>query len=98
MISFYFGETVIIELEVRNPKTNELFNPATFVRLSVYDDPNGACVDNADMTRDSTGLFHYDFNCAPGCNGEHIVIVTIKDGTRTTIETASFVIEKTRCD
>jgi uncharacterized protein YfaS (alpha-2-macroglobulin family) len=90
---FQRAETVICSAEVKTA-AGVLTSPATSMKVAI-NGPTGASVVAATaMTLDGVGLYHYDY--APATDallGTYQVKYTAVDGTRTTIQSDSFVLE-----
>lgn len=92
MAKFDVGETVIASIEVRND-AGTLVDPATSMKITIMDKNKAAVVNNVDMTKDSTGKYHYDCQTAGYIDGKYDVSYKATDGTRITIERQSFELE-----
>ena len=94
MAKFDIGETVICSCEVKNT-SGTLVDPATSMKIVIKQiKPNySIIVSSTDMTRDSTGKYHYDFDSAGKSDGEYQAIYTATDGSRVTIEKDIFNLE-----
>ena len=94
MANFDIGETVICSIEVRNA-AGTLVDPSTSMQIAIdWIKPNfGNIITATNMTKDSTGKYHYDFASAGKQAGSYQVIYTATDGTRITIEKETFSLE-----
>ena len=94
MATLDLGETIICSVEIRSD-AGTLVDPATSVKIMIDRiKPNFANVVVAtDMTKDSTGKYHYDYQTATAIAGEYEVTYTATDGTRITIEKDSFTLD-----
>ncbi len=96
-MTFQKGGTIICSVEVSN-STGALVDPNsdyTHMKITIKDDSGGTMVDNTAMTRDSTGLYHYDFqtNSASIKRGTFFVQYDATDGTRISSVKDTFRIE-----
>ena len=93
MASYQRGETVILSCEVKDSNGNYA-DPATSMTVTVKD-PNGTVVVNeAPMTRDSLGKYHYDYTSPTTTPlGTYQVRFKATDGSRITIGPTTFVLE-----
>lgn len=93
MATFQIGETVVCEIEVKD-SDGTLTNPADSMTISIYDPQNTAVVTDGNMTKDSTGCYHYDYlSASTALHGEYRVRYTADDGTRITIGIDTFRLE-----
>ena len=84
-MAFHTGETVICSIEVKN-ESGVLVDPATSMKITITDNRNGVEVNDQNMTKDSTGMYHYDWNSSVNAPvGIYKIIYTAVDGTRTSI-------------
>jgi len=84
-MAFHVGETVICSIEVRDAD-GDLADPATSMKITITNNQNGIEVDAQAMTKDSTGLYHYDWTSAATAPlGVYYIIYTATDGTRVSI-------------
>ena len=83
---FHVGETVICSIEVRD-SDGALADPATSMNITITDNTNGIEVDDQAMSKDGTGLYHYDWNTsADAALGIYYITYTATDGSRISIE------------
>lgn len=95
MAVFEIGETVICSVEVKN-SAGTLVDPATSMKIGIdQTKPALASIiaDTTDMTKDSTGKYHYDFQSSSTTKGDYRVTYKATDGTRVTIEKETFTLE-----
>lgn len=85
--------TVILEIEVYN-QSNQLVDPATSMKITVNNSSvNRIEVDSADMVKDSTGKYHYDFQTANAGRGDYGVTFIDTDGSRISCGDDRFTLE-----
>ena len=91
MASFEFGETIICNVEIRRQDNNQLYDPATSIKIDIWN-PNGVQVVSAQtMNKDGVGLYHYDYNPAAGAVfGSYGVRYVAVDNLRTSIHRDTF--------
>lgn len=95
MAIFDIGETVICSVEVRN-SAGTLVDPATSMKIGIDQTHpifRSIIAISTDMTKDSTGKYHYDFDSSTATTGNYKVIYKATDGTRITIERETFTLE-----
>ena len=86
MAIFEIGETVICTITVKNAD-GTLTEPSTSMKIEVGLLPSVAdVVSSTNMEKDSTGLYHYDFQSSGEAYGNYIITYTATDGTRITIQ------------
>lgn len=86
------GETVICSIKIQD-EGGEPKNPATGVKITIINPTGDTVVDEADMSEDTVGEYHYDYNSPATANrGSYAVKYTAIDGTRITIAKTSFII------
>ena len=90
MATFNVGETIICSLEVRNA-SNTLVDPSTSIKITLYGHTSTGVID-VNMTKDSTGKYHYDFDSTGKAVGNYWAIFTAVDSNRTTTENSNFLI------
>jgi 2-keto-4-pentenoate hydratase/2-oxohepta-3-ene-1,7-dioic acid hydratase in catechol pathway len=85
MKSFERGETVVLDITLRDHQTQELIDPGTYVKCTITG-PTGAVVVNAQaMSKWSTGRYHYDYTSAvDAVLGVYQVLFDISDLGRVT--------------
>lgn len=94
MDKFHRGSTVNCKRNVKNPDTQEYFDPATSIKITITDCRNGVEVDNQDMVKDATGKYHYKYNSlgtAP--KGIYLVKYTAIDGVDVGVFVDQFALE-----
>ena len=93
-MAFDIGETVICSVEVKND-AGTLVDPSTSMQIAIdWISPNFSNIITAtNMTKDSTGKYHYDFATAGKQGGTYRVAYIATDGTRITIERETFKLE-----
>ena len=85
-MAFHVGETVICSIEVGDADGN-LADPSTSMKITITDNTNGIEVDDQAMTKDSTGIYHYDWtSSADAPLGIYYIVYTATDGSRISIE------------
>ena len=90
MAKFEVGETVICAIEIRDDAGNYK-DPATSTTITIINPAGTVVVNNAAMTKDAVGKYHYDYNSgATALGGTYTTQYTATDGTRITIETETF--------
>jgi len=92
MSSFDIGETVICSLEVKDDN-GDYKDPSTSMKITITDKFNVVKVDSVDMTKDSTGKYHYDCQTTDYVDGKYDVKYVATDGTRITIQKEIFNLE-----
>jgi len=92
MATFQIGETVICSIEVKDD-VGAYKDPATSMKITITDKFSVVKVSSVDMTKDSTGKYHYDCQTADYIDGKYNVRYTATDGTRITMEIDSFTLE-----
>jgi len=94
MNTFDIGETVICTCEVKGDDGNYK-DPSTSMQIVInqVDPMRAEKVSATDMTKDSTGNYHYDCQTANYSAGKYEVTYTATDGTRITIEKENFALE-----
>jgi len=92
MSSFDCGETVICSCEVKDD-AGAYKDPAISMKITITDKFSVVKVSSVDMTKDSTGKYHYDCQTTGYIDGAYEVKYTATDGTRITIETESFTLK-----
>jgi hypothetical protein len=102
MINFQRPETVICTAEVENPDSviaplgsggHTLTDPVTSIKITITNSAGTAVVTAQAMSKDSAGLYHYDYNPAvDAVLGSYITKVIVVDGTRTTIQVGGFIL------
>ncbi len=84
------GETVVCSIEIKD-SAGTLTSPATSMTISIIGPTETTIVATTAMTNDSTGKYHYDYNSAStAARGVYRVTYTATDGTRITIQEATF--------
>ena len=84
------GETIVCSVEVRD-ENNVLKDPVTSMKVRISDPSTAEVVAETAMTKDSTGKYHYDYQCAANALlGTYKVIFTATDGLRITINKETF--------
>jgi hypothetical protein len=90
--TFQFNETVICSASVTSSGT--LTDPATSMKITIIDPTETEVVSLAVMTKDATGLYHYDYNPAVSAIlGAYKIKYVATDGTRITIQPDTFTLE-----
>jgi hypothetical protein len=85
MSRFLLGSTVICSIEVRDSSTNALADPETSMEVVIYNPAGAIQVAATAMTKDSTGVYHYDFVSTTAMQtGSYRVIYVDTDSTRIT--------------
>ncbi len=93
-MSFQRSETIVCSIVIKTAAGVDT-NPDTDIYIGIIN-PVGTAVVAAttDMVNDSVGHYHYDY--APGSTtvlGEYEVTYTLVDGTRTTKQKDTFILE-----
>ena len=90
MASFEIGETVICYATIRDAN-GVLVDPTTSVKITIKNPAGTVLTNDVAMTKDSQGLYHYDFQVTTGyANGWYTTRVTAVDGTRITKQDDGF--------
>lgn len=90
-MAFRCGETVTIDVEVKNKTGTKYVDPDTSMKINIYDSQNGVIIEDADMTKDSVGHYHYDFQTASlTILGKFTYVAVATDGTRLTYHIGYF--------
>ena len=84
MADFDIGETVICSVEVKDD-AGAYKDPATSMKITITDKNYVVKVNNADMTKDAVGKYHYDCQTTGYIDGKYEVEYKATDGTRITI-------------
>lgn len=95
MDTFDVGETIICSVQVKN-SVGTLIDPATSMKVGIDQiSPSFANVIaiSTDMTKDGTGLYHYDYDSSSAAKGTYKVTYKAIDGSRVTIERGTFSLE-----
>ena len=92
MANFDIGETLICSIEIKDD-AGAYKDPATSMKITVTDKTNTKKVNDVAMTKDSTGIYHYDCQTTGYIDGEYEVKYVATDGTRITIEKQSFILK-----
>jgi len=79
MINFDIGETVVCSIEAR--KKGELSDPDS-LQITIYDTDGEIDVGPIAMSRDSNGLWHYDYATADKSAGYYRALVKGTSGAR----------------
>ena len=90
MANFDIGETVICSCEVKDD--SEYKDPATSIKITITDRNGLVKATGVEMTKDSTGKYHYDAQTVDWVDGKYQVEYKATDGTRITIEKESFIL------
>ena len=90
---FITGSTVICSIIITNASTGAVADPATSITCTIKDPTGTKVVDDAAMTNDATGYYHYDYNSASAKKGNYEVYYTLTDGTRVTIPKDTFTLD-----
>ena len=84
-MAFVAGGTVICKAIVRD-EDGVLVDPATSMKIGITDKNNTVVVAPVAMSKDSTGIYHYDWATTSATKtGMYKTTYTAVDGTRTTI-------------
>ena len=84
MATFYIGETIICNLTIKDSNRN-LVDPDTVPAITINSSSGTAVVDKESMKKDSTGLYHYDFQTEDASAGVYGIVYKVTDSTRVTI-------------
>ena len=91
--TFQRAETVVCSVTITTPLL-VLTDPATSVKISITDPVGTLVVTAATMTKDSVGVYHYDYTPAvDALLGTYKIKYTATDGTRVTIQNDTFLLE-----
>lgn len=94
MPNFKLGETVICWRNVKDPDTGQYYDPATSMKISIFDPVNGAEISNQDMVKDNTGKYHCNYNSpATALRGDYKIVYTATDGSDIAIWHDTFKLE-----
>ena len=88
-MGLHIGATIVASCEVTND-AGTLVDPATSMKITITDKFGNVKVNAVDMTKDSTGKYHYDCQTAGYVDGKYIAKYVATDGTRITIEEKDF--------
>jgi uncharacterized protein YfaS (alpha-2-macroglobulin family) len=87
---FQRNETVICSITVKTA-AGVLTDPITSVTITITNPAGTAIVTSANMTKDSTGTYHYDYNpVVDAALGNYDVHYIATDGSRITIQDDNF--------
>ncbi len=92
---FQVGETVICSITVKD-SSGTAQDPITSMKITINrTNPNWANVLAATAMTDDAGVgaYHYDYSTSSAQVGEYEIIYTAVDGTRTTIQKDTFILE-----
>ena len=95
MAIYQVGETVIISVVIKN-SAGTLIDPATSTTISIKSAGNrdAAILAETNMTRDSTGNYHYDWTApATSALGEYTATIKATNSARISIGTVEFTLE-----
>lgn len=81
------GETVILDVEIRNYLTNALFDPSS-ISVSIITQKGTVKVNEEAMTKTSTGVYTYSWTSDE--QGMYKVIYKALDGTKVTYKKDTF--------
>lgn len=90
MKSYEINETAVCYIEVR--KSSALYDPATSMQVTIYK-PDGTAESIAAMTKESAGVYSYDYQTAGKPNGKYKVLYKATDGTKITTAKDYFMLE-----
>jgi hypothetical protein len=90
MKTYEVGETSVCYLEIR--KSNALYDPATSIQVTIYK-PDGTAETITSMTKESTGVYSYDYQTAGKPLGKYKVFYTVTDGSKITTGRDYFTLE-----
>ena len=94
MAVFQRGETVVLNLEVKN-SAGSYVDPASTPTVKVKDPAGTVVVNEAQLVKDTVGKYHYDYTSADtAAVGPYNVRYKAVDGSRTTKLRDSFVVEE----
>ena len=92
MTNFDVGETIICLVEIKD-NAGAYKDPQISMKITITDKNRVVKVNNADMTKDAVGKYHYDFQTADCIDGKYEVAYTATDGTRITIQKEFFTLQ-----
>ncbi len=82
---FDIEDTVICSIRIKH-LNGELYNPTVSMLISILDHNDACAVEDVEMTNDSTGVYHYDWQTV-GCRAtDYFVRYKATDGTRKAIK------------
>jgi len=84
MADFDKGESVICSCEVKDA-AGAYKDPQISMKITITDKNYVVKVNNADMTKDAVGKYHYDCQTTGWIDGKYEVEYKATDGTRITI-------------
>jgi len=85
------GETVICSVEVKDD-AGAYKDPATSMTITITDKNYVVKVNNADMTKDAVGKYHYDCQTSGYIDGKYEVEYKATDGSRISIQKETFIL------
>ena len=91
MTNFDVGETIICLAEIKDD-AGAYKDPAISMKITITDKNYVAKVNNADMTKDAVGKYHYDCQTAGYIDGKYEVAYKATDGARITIQKETFIL------
>ena len=91
MADFDIGETTICSVEVKDT-TGTYKDPQTSMKITITDRNYVVKVNDADMTKDAVGKYHYDFQTVGCIDGKYEVEYKATDGARITIQKETFIL------
>lgn len=96
---FISPSTVGIRAYVYDPKTDELTDPTTSIKVTVQDKDGNKVVDAEDMTKNAVGVYDYYYNIpADPVEGWYPGAVVTVDGSgdvaKTSVASFGFTVEK----
>lgn len=86
MKKFITGETVICKCTCR--LSGSLYDPTTSVLIYIYNSSNTAVVDGSAATKESTGVYTYDYQSTT--LGKYRFLFKATDGTKISKKDSSF--------
>lgn len=91
MAKFNLGETIYLQIEIKDPITGVLTDPDTSITIQVNDPTGTEFLATDDMVRLSTGIYAYNLaTLSNSVKGNYQVKFQTIDGVFTTIEWFSF--------
>ncbi len=82
MAKFQNKDTIKCWRNIRDPGTLEYIDPSTSMTISVISWNGTYITTEVNMTKDSIGKYHYDFQSEGHSSGHYIVKYTAVDGVR----------------
>ena len=91
MADFDKGESVICSCEVKDA-AGAYKDPQISMKITITDKNYVVKVNNADMTKDAVGKYHYDCQTSGYIDGKYEVEYKATDGSRISIQKETFIL------